>query len=452
MNLTTFCAIKNDNNNQEWLENFNKHWPAYKSWYQSKKTNEINPNNLQIAEQKLKNMMPEIFTIYQQLKHITNDNSIISQFLTLYQPPAYLINCSQAVFFDPEPMLIRNYDLSPDLSENTIFHTDWLARKVISTNECLWGADDGINDVGLAISLTFGGRKVIGDGFGIPIILRYVLQTCENVKQAVTQLKRIPSHMSYNVTVLDKSGDYSTVLVAPDREAIITKDRVATNHQQNIEWQEQAVFSKTLERKEYLEKLISEPFSVIPAQERHPHLQSAILDSRLRGNDEGKNKADIVKPNDEKTIIDAFHRPPLYSTNYQQSFGTVYTAVYKPQSACMTYHWPNQQWQHSFKQFNQGQKKVQLGQSLDSATEWQASDSYSNDLLSRQIKAQFDSIFDYLPESAINNKSAFNQLKQKLKSNQAFNWQHLIPQYKRSGHSICINLGLPNTHNAIFHA
>ena len=125
MNPTTFCAIKNDNENQKWLENFNNHWPAYKSWYESKKGNQINPKNLRIAERKLKNVMPEIMSIYRQLKHLSNDDPTASQFLTLYQPPVYLINCSQTVFFDPEPMLIRNYDLSPDLSENTIFHTNW---------------------------------------------------------------------------------------------------------------------------------------------------------------------------------------------------------------------------------------------------------------------------------------------------------------------------------------
>ncbi len=402
MNPTTFSAIKNSNDNRKWLQNFNLHWPAYRSWYKSKKKTGINPENLRIAEKKLKNVMPEIVPIYQQLKHLTNDDPTASQFLTMYQPPAYLINCSQAVFFDPEPMLIRNYDLNPELSENTIFHTDWLDRKIISTNECLWGADDGINDAGLAISLTFGGRKAVGDGFGIPIILRYVLQTCETVKQAIKELKRVPSHMSYNITVLDKSGNYATIFVTPDQDAIITKQRVATNHQQNIEWQEQAVFSKTLERKEYLAKLILESsHSVIPA------------------------KAGIQKytSDDEQSIINNFLQLPLYSTNYQQNFGTVYTAVYKPQSSSMTYHWPNQNWQHSFKKFNQGQMIIQLGQINGVSTEWQTTDNSSNDLLSKQIKAQFENIFNHLPESAITNKLAFEQLKRKLKSSQTFNWQ-----------------------------
>ena len=404
MNPTVFSSIKNDNNNKKWLGNFNLHWPAYKSWYESKKKNQINSENLHRAEKKLKNIMPEILPIYQQLKHLTNDDPIASQFLTLYQPPAYLINCSQAVFFSPEPILIRNYDLSPDLSENTIFHTTWQGRKIISTNECLWGADDGINEAGLAISLTFGGRKNIGDGFGVPIILRYVLQTCDTVKQAIEQLKRIPSHMSYNITVLDKSGDYATVLISPDRETFITKDRVTTNHQQNIEWQEQAVFSKTKERKKFLENLITEKNPhTIPMQAEVQKFQSVL---------------------NEKSMIDVFHQSPLYSTNYKQCFGTVYTAVYKPLSGKMSYQWPGKKWQHSFNKFKEGQKAIQLYQNTNQTVSKELSNNeiYSNDLLSKEIKAQFGSIFDHMPQSAITNHAAFEKLKQVLNSNLPVNW------------------------------
>ena len=37
-------------------------------------------------------------------------------------------------------------------------------------SDCLWGLLDGMNDDGLGVSLTFGGRRVLGDGFGIPIV------------------------------------------------------------------------------------------------------------------------------------------------------------------------------------------------------------------------------------------------------------------------------------------
>lgn len=84
--------------------------------------------------------------------------------------------------------------------------------------DCLWGLLDGVNDAGLAVSLTlrpgslrFGGR-------------------CRTV------LRRVPVHMSYNVTVLDRSDERVTVYLAPDRPARVSHLAAATSHQGEVEW------------------------------------------------------------------------------------------------------------------------------------------------------------------------------------------------------------------------
>ena len=56
-------------------------------------------------------------------------------------------------------------------------------------------------------------------GIGVPLILRYVLQTCETAAEAEAALRRIPTHMSYNVTVVDAERRYLTAYLAPDRAA-----------------------------------------------------------------------------------------------------------------------------------------------------------------------------------------------------------------------------------------
>ena len=89
-------------------------------------------------------------------------------------------------------------------------------------SDCLIGLLDGINESGLAVSLAFGGNRTVGDGFGVPIILRYVLQTCRTAEQAARVLARVPTHMAYNVTVLDRSQIRFTVRLAPDRKSAIT--------------------------------------------------------------------------------------------------------------------------------------------------------------------------------------------------------------------------------------
>jgi predicted choloylglycine hydrolase len=61
--------------------------------------------------------------------------------------------------------------------EGLIWISRLLDREVIAMGDGLWGVLDGINEDGLAVSLTFGGRRVLGDGFGIPLIMRYVMET-----------------------------------------------------------------------------------------------------------------------------------------------------------------------------------------------------------------------------------------------------------------------------------
>ena len=98
-----------------------------------------------------------------------------------------------------------------------VLRTRWQGRGVMGTTDGLLGLVDGVNDAGLAVSLTFGGRREVGDGFGVPLILRYVLQTCETAKEAEAALSRIPCHMSYNVTVLDAQRQFLTAYLTPDR-------------------------------------------------------------------------------------------------------------------------------------------------------------------------------------------------------------------------------------------
>ena len=79
--------------------------------------------------------------------------------LSLYCPPAYLSGCSQLVWHDGEPALIRNYDYAPWLCEDALLLTAWNGRRVMAMSDCAWGVLDGLNEDGLAVSLSFGGRR-----------------------------------------------------------------------------------------------------------------------------------------------------------------------------------------------------------------------------------------------------------------------------------------------------
>lgn len=161
--------------------------------------------------------MPELVPVWEQLAELAGGGDVEARFLSLWCPPAYIAGCSQTVWIDPqgrdEPALLRNYDFAPALLEGNWLATRWTGRRVAAMGDCLWGALDGVNEDGLAASLSFGGRTVAGIGFGIPLVLRYVLETARNTAQAIAILQRVPVHMSYSVTLLDKAADWATVFV-----------------------------------------------------------------------------------------------------------------------------------------------------------------------------------------------------------------------------------------------
>ncbi len=303
---------------------FNKYWPAYNAWLNSKWS--AYTTDLATSKAALEKYMPEMVPTYNRLCKLVNADDVMARFLTGFQPPAYISACSQAVMSDDVIQLVRNYDYHPDLLEGTLLMSSWNGKKVISVSDCIIGAVDGMNEDGLAVSLTFGGRKVVGRGFGIPFIIRYVLEFCSNVEEAVAALTRIPSHMSYNVTVVDKTGAFKTVLLAPDRAPLVTHSPYATNHQVTVDWPENAIFNKTVKRLDYLKDLLS--------------------DSQL--------KAD--------TMADAFLKKPLYNTLFKEGFGTLFTSVYRPKDGYMQLRWQHDSIKQSFDNFTEIVQTIQLGE------------------------------------------------------------------------------------------
>ena len=157
-------------------------------------------------------------------------------------------------------------------------------------------------------------------------MIRYVLQVCDTVEEAVRTLRRIPVHMSSNVTALDRDGSRATVYLAPDRPAHVTGRAVATNHQDQVEWAPYAAAIRTVERQEQLEELLTAGADV-------PAVAAALL------------------------------RPPLYATRFGAGFGTLYTAEYRPAEGLARYYWPGQTWTHALDRLGPGSIQVRLGSS-----------------------------------------------------------------------------------------
>jgi predicted choloylglycine hydrolase len=168
--------------------------------------------------------------------------------------------------------------------------------------------------------------KTVGAGFGIPVVLRYLLQTCATVAEARAVLARLPYQLAHTLTLVDRSGDVVTAYVSPDRGALFCDTRIATNHQGEIEWHEHARATRTLER----ERAIG---------------------------------AALMESDDPDEFAYAFLRPPIFSHAYASGMGTLYTAVYDVARGAVAYRWPGYTWEHSFDRFRPGIRVVGLVES-----------------------------------------------------------------------------------------
>ena len=152
----TFTAVDERQLGPKWQAAFARAWPGWRTWYLARG----GEGRLGDAERQLRRHMPELVPVWQRQVELAGGDELAARFLTFWNPPAYLVHCSQAVLLASDgPVLIRNYDLDPDLSEATILRSAWAGRDVVATMEAIAGAADGVNAAGLAVSLAFGGRK-----------------------------------------------------------------------------------------------------------------------------------------------------------------------------------------------------------------------------------------------------------------------------------------------------
>ena len=193
-------SIEEDKPGPKWAKRFHKNWPFYKTWFLSEGADE-RPGYLTSSE-KLEEFMPELYPVYKELCSLAGGGDLESRFLSQWTPPPYMSGCSQLAWIKDGPALFRNYDYGIEFFEGLLLKTNWL-QPVIGMSDSSWGLLDGINSHGLVASLTFGGRKITGKGIGIPLIIRYILETCTDVHEGIEALVRPARLVGRGKDVLD---------------------------------------------------------------------------------------------------------------------------------------------------------------------------------------------------------------------------------------------------------
>ena len=322
--LKRFVAAREDRPDKAWLARFVAGRDEAERWYLGEGL--AAPPTAAECRAALSQHMPELVPHYDRACALVGDDDLAHRMLSHYRPPPSVCGCSQAVWLaDDGPALVRNYDFALDIVSDRFEATSWAGGEVISKGQRPWGGClDGMNEDGLVASLAFGGRRAQGLGFSVILMLRYVLETCRLVGDAIAALSRIPIAMSHNVTLLDRSGAHATLFLGPDRAPAVSRVLACTNHQETVAWPEHAARARSVERQQALLAALEDPSMTLP------------------------------------DLVARFLDPPLYSRRI--SSPTVYTAVYRPSEGRVDYIWPGKSWCQRIGRFEPGEYTHDYGE------------------------------------------------------------------------------------------
>jgi predicted choloylglycine hydrolase len=301
---------------------FAQQWPAYRAWF-LRDGEHARPSYAESAAA-LRHHMPELALTYDSLVLAMGGGDLEARFLSHWCPPPVATACSLAVWNRWDNVLVRNYDYPPLQCDTTVLASRWNGTRVLAMADCLWGAVDGINEHGLALAIAFGGRSVVGEGFGIGLVVRYVLEVARSVPEALEILYRVPVSMAYNVALVDAAGLGAIVAVSPDRPAVVTPHLTAGNRQGWTEWPEHAAMCATLEREEALAVAISDPWST------------------------------------SSSLVGGFLRAPIWRDPATTPWGTVYTAAYDTHLGTLDLLWPDDAWRLSVHGVVEGSRRRRI--------------------------------------------------------------------------------------------
>ena len=326
-----FAAVDSGTEVTALAGSFTEAWPAYRRWY-LRDGEAARPEYLE-CRHALQAHLPELVPTYDRLVAAVGGGDLAARFLSHWNPPPLFAACSLAAWSRERRVLVRNYDYPPTLCDALVVRSEWMGAPVLAMSDCALGALDGVNAHGLAVAIAFGGRRVVGEGFGIGIVVRYVLELARDVPSALSLLARIPVHLAYNVALQDSSGHNAIAYLSPDRAMTVSGGATAANRQGETEWPEHAEYSATEDREAALEAAVDAP-----------QMDADLLAQR-------------------------FLEPPLYRPTASTTWGTVYTAVYDVDALTLDLRWPDDSWSLSMHGFEGGRRVRSMEMAVPAAVE-----------------------------------------------------------------------------------
>ncbi len=144
-----------------------------------------------------------------------------------------LQGCSIIAFKDKGNVIFgRNNDLPPifrKISSSALYAPNG-GYSFILNSSAFVGAEDGVNEKGLAVGMTYVWGKELKPGMNSMFFVRYILENCATAEEGVAAIKEIPIGGAYHLVLADKET-VAHVECSPQKMKIHRGDfAVATNH------------------------------------------------------------------------------------------------------------------------------------------------------------------------------------------------------------------------------
>lgn len=212
---------------------------------------------------------------------------------------------------DGKTYVLRNYDLSPEISDMRLCTTKVDGRYThTGFSVSTFGRSEGLNEKGLCVAFASCGmpigkypgmREPVVSGLQFMVVVRAVLETCENIEEAVRTVKSMPVGTNMNLLLADTNGE-AALVGTYDGVTLVKKAEldylIATNH-----------------------GLFPEIESIVPGKLEHSQLRYTILENKFSAN--GKRTTCEMKE-----LLSTEFPKGLSIHNYKENFGTVHSVLF----------------------------------------------------------------------------------------------------------------------------
>ena len=237
------------------------------------------------------------------------------------------------------PMAARNYEFNDEAEDFTVIKTCITGKYThIGTSVLGIGRDDGINEMGLTVTMSSCGfpvgalpemRRPAAAGLQFWAVVRTLLENCRDVQDALSMLRDMPVAYNLNLILLDREGCCALVETLDGRMAVKSIDRNSG---------EQALYATN---HPVLDELIPhEPRAFVHSIRRYDNI-TAFLKQHGQDITDGQLKDFLLTP----------YPKGLSCSYYSQFFGTTKSMVIDPVRGSLSLCWGGRQ-ENGWQDFN----------------------------------------------------------------------------------------------------